>query len=109
MALPLYLAMTAAEIGENSIFPFRLAYMACHFSPYGTGLANTPQKLPPGSILILNDRTPIRGHDSNLICEQLIDCIESLHCSSLLLDLQRPGNEETAILAKKLIAALLCK
>lgn len=108
MALPLYLAMTAAEMEENTLFPPHLAYMACHFSPYGTGLSNIPKKLPPGSMLILNDRTPIHRHDSDWICEQLSDCIEALHCSSLLLDFQRQDCEETSTLAEKLIGSLSC-
>ena len=108
MGLPLYLAMTAAEMLENGPLPPRFAYMACHFSPYGTGLTNLPDWLPENSMLILNDRTPIRGHDPALICDQLAERIEILHCSSLLLDLQRPDCEESAVLARKLISALPC-
>jgi len=108
MALPLYLAMTAAEMQENTTLPSDFAYMACHFSPYGTGLSNLPVRLPEGSILILNDRTPICGHDPDLICEQLADIIEAWQCSSLLLDFQRPDCEETAMLAEKIIAVLSC-
>ena len=56
MALPLYLAQTALEMGGNSL-PGRLAYMACHFSPGGQGLSNVPELLPSGAILILDDST----------------------------------------------------
>lgn len=108
MALPLYLAMTAAEMQENTPLPSNFAYMACHFSPYGTGLSNLPPWLPENSMLILNDRTPICGHDPALICSQLSDIIEQWQCSGLLLDFQRPGCEETAILAKHLVAVLPC-
>lgn len=108
MALPLYLAMTAAEMQENTPLPSKFAYMACHFSPYGTGLSNLPAWLPEGSMLILNDRTPICGHDSELICTQLWESIERWHCSSLLLEFQRPGCDEITILAEQLIRALPC-
>lgn len=108
MALPLYLAMTAAEMQENTPLPSKFAYMACHFSSYGTGLSNLPKWLPEGSMLILNDRTPICGHDPELICNQLRECIERLHCSGLLLDFQRPDYEATAILSQNLISALPC-
>ena len=108
MTLPLSLVMTAAEINTGIPLPPHLAYMACHFSPYGTGLSNLPKWLPPGSMLILNDRTPIYGHDPVLICDQLAESIEFLHCSSLLLDFQRADCEETAILSQKMIAALPC-
>ena len=66
-----------------------------HFSPYGTGLANLPQRLAPESLLILNDRTPICDHDPVLIAAQLEDCAERLGCSGVLLDLQRPGQAQT--------------
>ena len=102
MALPLYLAMTAAEIRGNSTLPSRLGYMACHFSPYGTGLSNLPGALPDNAMLILNDRTPIHGHDPELICAQLESLITGLQCECILLDFQRPECEETLLLAEKL-------
>lgn len=108
MALPLYLAMTAAEIRDNVPLPPKFAYMACHFSSYGTGISNCPQFLPPGSMLILNDRIPIRGHDPRQITDQLLQMIDAFQYSSLLLDFQRPDREETAILAKMLYEALPC-
>ena len=68
-----YLAMTPAEFNSVSQPPPDFAYMACHFSPYGTGLGNLPTVLPPESLLILNDRTPIHGHDPQRIFDQLKD------------------------------------
>ena len=108
MALPLYLAMTAAEMGGNNSLPASFAYMACHFSSYGTGLSNIPTSLPEGSLLILNDRTPIHGHDPGLIASQLDEMINSWNISALLLDFQRPGCEESAQLAKQLADTLPC-
>ena len=108
MTLPLYLALTGAEMAGIRSLPPRLAHMACHFSAYGTGLSNRPKWLPEGSMLILNDRIPIHGHDPDLICQQLQETITSLHCSSLLLDFQRPGCEESARLARKLVGTLPC-
>ena len=40
MVLPLYLALTAAEISRISSPPALCAYMACHFSPYTEGISN---------------------------------------------------------------------
>ena len=100
MALPLYLAMTAAEIRENPFLPGNTAYMACHFSPYGTGLSNLPRDLPPESLLILNDRTPIRGHDPQQIRDQLAQAMAQFQCLGLLLDFQRAGNDETRALVE---------
>lgn len=108
MAIDRYLAMTAAEIQTILEFPAQIGWMACHFSPYGTGLSNLPDILPPGSMLILNDRTPINGHDSNLIIRQLSDTMESLECGCLLLDFQRENNPETQALVKAITAALPC-
>lgn len=106
MALPLYLAMTAAEMRGNAALPSKLAYMACHFSPYETGLSNCPKTLPEGAMLILNDRTPIHGHEHELIAAQLMELVEKWKCSSVLLDFQRAEAEETAKLAKVIVDTL---
>ncbi len=104
MVLPLYLALTAAEFAVCSSFPQNVAWMACHFSSYGTGLSNLPPKLPEGAMVILNDRTPIHGHDPKEILCQLI----SLHPDCLLLDFQRPGGDTTLELTQVLEKELPC-
>lgn len=103
MGIPLYLAMTAAEYRSCPPFPERIAWMACHFSPYGTGLCNLPEKLPAGSLLILNDRTPIHGHDAEQIGAQLEETAGALNCSGVLLDFQRPSSTEAAQVAAHLV------
>ena len=108
MAIDCYLAMTAAEIHGNAALPPKLGWMACHFSPYGTGLCNLPRELPEGSMLILNDRTPIHGHDPRRIIGQLSEVLETLKCESLLLDFQRPEVAETAALTREIVGALPC-
>lgn len=108
MVLQPFLAMTAAEIREKTVLPPKIAWMACHFSPYGTGLSNLPQTLPPCSILMVDDITPIHGHDPQRILDQLGSCVERLSCSGVLLDFQRPEVEETAVLVEVLTQALPC-
>ena len=108
MAINCYLAMTAAEISANKPLPPNLGWMACHFSPYCTGLSNLPRALPPDALLILDDITPIHGHDPARIADQLRERIEALKCGSVLLDFQRPGSEEAAALAEHLVQALPC-
>lgn len=98
MAIRQYLAMTASEIAAASPLPTQIAWMACHFSPYGTGLSNQPHRLPKGSLLILNDRTPIHLHDPLRIACQLSNLLQRLSCAGLLLDFQRPGCEELGAL-----------
>lgn len=98
--MPLYLAMTAAEISGCQQLPEPLAYMACHFSPYSTGLSNLPGALPKGSMVILNDRIPICGHDPRRVAEQLGQLCEELEAESLLLDLQRTDENMHAIIAQ---------
>lgn len=83
-----YLAMTAAELHSCETLPEKIAWMACHFSPYGTGLTNLPTQLPENSLLILNDRTPIHSHDPNRIFDQLEQTLQKQKCSGLLLDFQ---------------------
>lgn len=108
MSLPLYLAMTAAEYKLCPQLPPHPAWMACHFSPYSTGLSNFPPNLPPGAMLILNDRTPIAGHDASLIANQLSELAMQQQISNLLLDFQRPDNPETAHLVDVLDGIISC-
>ena len=108
MPLSIYLAMTAAELQHNTPGSDAVAWMACHFSPYGTGLSNCPKSLPPGSMLILNDRTPVCGHDPALIAEQMKEMAEYLECSRVLLDLQRPGEPATTAIVEAILSALPC-
>lgn len=108
MTTNLYLAMTAAEFHASTVLPPNIAWMACHFSPYSTGISNLPEALPEGSLLILNDITPIHNHDPEVVAEQLQDCIRQHNCSAVLLDFQRYPCESSAVLAKKLVQALPC-
>ena len=101
MAIRPFLAMTAAEIRGTETVPPKTAWMACHFSPYSTGLSNLPKALPPGSMVILDDITPIHGHDSETIAAQLRPRLDALKCSGVLLDFQRPGYEEAELLARR--------
>ena len=108
MAIGPFLAMTAAEIRNHSHFPRKIAWMACHFSPYGSGLSNLPRMLPEESLLILDDITPIHGHDPQIIARQLLFCLDELRPSGILLDFQRPGYPEAAALVKYLSDVLPC-
>lgn len=102
MAIPLYLAMTAAEFSSCDALPPTLGWMACHFSPYGLGLSNLPPVLPEDAMVILNDRTPICGHDPKAVLRQLSE----IPCARYLLDFQRPDWEETANLTALLVKEL---
>ena len=108
MALPLYLAMTGAEFQQTEPLPEHVAWMACHFSAYTTGLSNFPTVLPEGSMLIVNDRTPPSGHDPCLIAAQLQQFAEQWHPCGILLDCQRPGDPLTAQIVKAVTDALSC-
>ncbi len=88
MALPVYLAMTPQEIAACPQLPEHIAWLACHFSPYGTGLAGLPQGLPPGSLLILDDRIPVWHHDPALVARQLAEAVEQTEAAGVLVDFQ---------------------
>ena len=103
MAIPFFLAMTAAEFTKLSTLPPHLAWMACHFSPYGTGLTNLPKALPKNALLILNDRTPLCGHDPETVTQMLLQTAEKFHSCGILLDLQRPGCEQVGSIIEKIL------
>lgn len=106
MSINRYLAMTAAEFSSVEQLPKQIAWMACHFSCYGAGITNLPRELPVNSIIILNDRTPIHGHDPKEIAKQLSNLADIYSVSAFLLDFQRPNNEQTHTLVKHLVNAL---
>lgn len=108
MALPLNIAMTAAEISSCNQIPGQIAWMACHFSPGSQGVSNLPTALPPGSMLILNDREPLQGHSPSLVAQQLRHSVEALECESVLLDFQRPPGPESAEIVQAILEALPC-
>ena len=108
MALPLYLAMTAAEMSQDKLFEPHLGFMACHFSPCTAGLSNIPQSLPEGAMLILNDRMPCTGHSPDFVVRQLADAVSRLGCESILLDFQRPADAESRAMVKSITDALPC-
>lgn len=108
MAIERFLAAVPAEIRETAGNFSRLAYMGCHFSPFGRGLSGLPGSLPPDSILMLDDRTPIRGHDPQLVRDQLGNGLDALGYQAILLDFQRPVTAEAAAIVQALVDSLPC-
>ena len=108
MEIRLYLAMTAAEFAFFDALPQNCAWMACHFSPYATGLTNLPEHLPAHSLIIVDDSTPIRDHDPRRISEQLRKMIDKHHPTGILLDFQRPNQRQAKELSAHLVESLPC-
>lgn len=108
MPIPLYLAMTGAEFFHCQSLPPKIGWMACHFSPYSTGLSNRPEQLPAGSLLILNDRTPVCGHDPERIAAEMAEMARESHCAGILLDLQIPGERRTEEIVEAVCKAAPC-
>ncbi len=106
MAIPCYLAMTAAEMEKEIPLPGRLSWMACHFSLYTKGLSNLPKSLPAGALLMLDDVNPVSGHDPAMVAQQLEEVLETFSCVGVLLDFQRPDRAETAVMAAELCSRL---
>lgn len=108
MALPRYLAMTAAEMAGNSPLPPYFAYLSCHFSPSGAGLSNFPAYFPKEGILIIDDSLPPREHDPEVVAKQLQSFLLKYPQASILLDFQRPGDVKTAAMAEAIVHSLPC-
>ena len=100
--------MTPQEMTSAPSLPRNAAWMACRFSPDSTGLSHIPDALPPGAMLILNDRFPCRSHDPVRIAEEMAAAVERLNCGSVLLDFERKPSKETEAIANALLEALSC-
>lgn len=107
-ALPIYLAMTVRELRACSERPEHIAWMACHFSPYTQGLSNIPETLPENALLMVNDRTEPHGHDPATVAQQLNDTVEQFNIRGVVLDFQRPYNDETQRIAAEIQSTLSC-
>ena len=106
MPIPCYLALTAAEFAKVDRLPENTAWMACHFSGYGTGLSNLPSSLPAGAMLIINDRMPADRHDPERILAQLLELEERLQPDCFLLDFQRSDMPQNRHIAQVLAEGL---
>ncbi len=101
-----FLAVTAREL--EAVRPKRTAYMACHFSAGGSGLSNMPHTLPEGSILLLDDSTPVQGHDPETVVKQLNELASTLSLRAVLLDFQRPPAAESQKMAAYILENCKC-
>lgn len=102
------LAMCAGEFMRTQGKVHGGAWMACHFSPYGDALTNLPRTLPAGTLLILDDSTPMCGHDATRIAEVLASIVDAHKCGGVLLDFERQPTQETRALVMLLADALSC-
>lgn len=106
MAIPFYLAMTAAEMENMEEYPENCGWMACHFSLSSRGLTNLPVALPAGALLVLDDALEISGHDPARVVQQLAREAERLQCAGILLDFQRPVTAEESDMVYAIVEAL---
>lgn len=99
----------AQASGEMARFPAKkTAYLSCHFSPYGIGLSNLPERLPAGSILLLDDSMPPNGHDPEVVEAELKEMVGRFDIAAVLLDFQEEIGEESLIMAGYLAKSLPC-
>lgn len=108
MFLPIYLAISTQEFANILEFPSTLCYFACHFSPSGEGLSNLPTILQPGSILSIDDSTPIAGHSKNKVIEQIKYLTEKFNPCGILLDFQRPDNPFSVDMIESILEGTQC-
>ena len=106
MAIQRFLAFTEAEMGGISDLPEKIAWMGLHFSSHFPGITPPPASLPSGSLLILDDRIPLKNQDLELICRELLGFISEFSSPALLLDFQRPKSALTEALVNRLAASL---
>ncbi len=108
MFLPIYLAITGQEFPHFCKFSSTLCYLACHFSASGKGLSNLPTVLPAGTIISIDDSTPITNHCADVVTSQINEVVEELHPSGILLDFQRPDNPFTPDMVESILSSVTC-
>lgn len=108
MEIPWFPAITQEEIQTLSTLPPHYAWMSCHFDPIGNGISNLPKSLPPDSILILNDQIPYNEHNTEIMIQQLEECIQNWQLHGVLLDLERPVSEELKEIISIMVSSLPC-
>ena len=101
-----FLAQTGGEMERSPAD--NMAYMGCHFSPYGKGLSNLPVTLPKGAMLLLDDSTPPDGHNSEVVITELKEIVQKYSVSSVILDFQGEITDESMDIAQHLVNALPC-
>ena len=94
MDFSIYLAFTGAEWAFMREYGGKAAWMACRFSPGGRGISGVPSSLPPGSMLMLTDETPVEEHDPQQVAWEMAKAVDALGCERVLLDFQREKSEE---------------
>lgn len=103
MALPLYLAMTGAEILENIQFPSGFGWMSGAAS-----IAALPSWCPEGGMLILTDEQPFSLEDVPEIVKALTQAVQVGRFENVLLDFQRPGSPDTQALVRAAANSVSC-
>ncbi len=102
MSIPLFLAITPAEFAHLPELPNPLAWMSVRLSLTSPGLSNVPSQLPPGSLIIFDDKTPWSGHSVELVCKEMTTLLLNTKAYGLLLDFERAPTPETILLVKAL-------
>ena len=105
MAIGPYLAMTTAEFDENPQIDFPMAWM----TPLDCGeWTQLPVNLPTGALLVLTDQLPIDADAVSPLCSTLSEIMFRFGCQGIVLDFQRPGQEEALAFARQLVDSLPC-
>lgn len=108
MDFSIYLAFTGAEWASVGEYGGKMAFMACRFSPWGGGISGVPTFLPPGSMLMLSDETPVQGHDPQRIAEEMSRAVGALGCGRVVLDFQRKDQAEYGQIVAAVREAVSC-
>lgn len=108
MDFSIYLAFTPAQWDCVGKYGGKAAWMGAKFSPSGSGITGLPTSLPPGSMLMLTDETPMDGHDPQQVADELARAANVLGCERVLLDFQREKRPEYLETIKAVADAVPC-
>ncbi len=106
MALQRYLAMTGAEILENSPIPHRVAWLSCRFQQEGAALEGVSSLCPEGAMLIVTDEQ--LPTDPEAAAEAVLQCQKEMGCESILLDFQRETHPILTETVRRIVGKACC-
>ena len=97
MDLSIYMAFTGAELDPMLQYNGKTAWLGCHLSASGEGVATHPPSIRHCDLLVMTDEIPLEDHRPEIAADSLCTEAANLYCERILLDFQRQPTEESQV------------